>query len=510
MQAQTDLPTDTATRGMTSGDIAVIISMAVVAGAVGMGSVLHGAWTPVAALMLGAAVWVALLPMHMLARIMKPAGAVVDQARTETSRTTVARDEQLPAPEAQPEPVAVAAAGSPSRLASRTPPKLPAQYTDAIADAVAAKDEAERGSDPAGEEDADGATSAATGIGRALPSTSPQIDDVIKRLATDILAGRRPVEGPAAGAAPAETISASSTAAPFPVRAEDFFSPPPLPAGANTGAKTDVAQPAIATPASSRVAAIADALLGEDIEVFLEPIQGLEDTGARHYEVSARLRLADGSSLDRDEYTEATRGTGLLPLIDAVKVSHTKRVALQLIERGRTGSFFSQVDGESLASDQFGEDVSAITSRDRGVTARLVLSFPQADVRGFTRAQWASLEELGALGFQFSVEHVTDMDMDFEDLGRRGFSFAKLDADVFVNGLPAPEGLIPPADICQHLARAGLTLIVQEISDERQLMEILGFGVLFGQGEMFGGARPVRAHVLRDAAPVYEGAESLA
>jgi cyclic-di-GMP phosphodiesterase TipF (flagellum assembly factor) len=111
-----------------------------------------------------------------------------------------------------------------------------------------------------------------------------------------------------------------------------------------------------------------------------------------------------------------------------------------------------------------------------------------------------SLEELKDLGFRFAMEGVTDLDMDFDRLVQSGFVFAKLDADVFVAGLPAPDGPIPASDICRFLAEAGLTLIVQSIESERQLGEILGFGALYGQGALFGGPRPVKAHVLRGEA----------
>lgn len=513
MQAQTDTGYISTPRGTSSSDVAVLLSMTALAGAIGTGLVLHGGWPLVSAALVAGLAWIALVPLHMMARKSKPTVSMAEAQRATASPSLAPL--ATTSERRQPEPPTVGADREGARLPPRVPPKLPPQYADAIADAVAAQSDEK---DAAAAEQADHEVEAPPANKpkfRPLPSTSPQIDDIIKRLASDISAGRTmPDHAPSPDADIAHVSAATSrpdrTEA-FPVRAEDFFaSPPPLPGNLADAADAEPATTPLATPASSRIAAIADALMTENIEVFLEPIQGLEDTTARHYEVSARLRLSDGSSLGHDEYTAAARGTGLLPLIDAVKVSHTKRVALQLIERGRTGSFFSQIAGETLASDQFGDDVTAITRRDRDVTARLVLSFPQSDVRGFTPAQWRSLDDLRDLGFQFAVEHITDMDMDFEALGRRGFTFAKLDADVFANGLPAPDGLIPPADTCQHLARAGLTLIVQAISDERQLMEILGFGVLFGQGEMFGGARPVRAHVLRDTAPTYEGVSGTA
>jgi cyclic-di-GMP phosphodiesterase TipF (flagellum assembly factor) len=94
-------------------------------------------------------------------------------------------------------------------------------------------------------------------------------------------------------------------------------------------------------------------------------------------------------------------------------------------------------------------------------------------------------------GMTFALESVTAMDMDFDALARSGFTFVKLDATVFLEGMPTEGGLVPAADLCRYLAGLGLGLIVGHIDDERSLAKILGFGVLLGQGALFGAARPV-------------------
>jgi cyclic-di-GMP phosphodiesterase TipF (flagellum assembly factor) len=127
-----------------------------------------------------------------------------------------------------------------------------------------------------------------------------------------------------------------------------------------------------------------------------------------------------------------------------------------------------------------------------------MFAFSQADVRGFATAHQAVLAEMAEFGFRFALDEVTDLDMDFEALKKAGFEFVKLDAAVFLGGLPAPGGHVPAADLCRHLAGEGLTLIVGAIGDERELARIHGFGVLLGQGTLFGAPRPVKADVLRD------------
>ncbi|MBU2533134.1 MAG: EAL domain-containing protein [Alphaproteobacteria bacterium] len=347
----------------------------------------------------------------------------------------------------------------------------------------------------------------AKGMATPAPQASGDIDAMIKRLANDIETGRKALMS----APKRSTMPDADNRRPGPVPA-----PPPLPAiqpappmashRAKPPTMVEAARelapskrpPTLQPPsASARLAAIADALSDEQMDVFLETINGLEDYRAQHYEVSVRLRVAADDVLENEAYISETRGTGLLPLLEAVKVSSTKRLAVQMIRRGRTGAFFSVIDGEALSDSQFGEDVDTIAGGDPTLASRLVLAFTQADVRSLTPAQRLTLDGIAALGFRFSVEAITDLDMDFEDLAARGFGFAKLDADVFMQGLPIGTAMVPATDICRHLEKSGMQLIVGKIADEEVRARLVGFGASLGQGKLFGAPRPVRADVLR-------------
>lgn len=344
--------------------------------------------------------------------------------------------------------------------------------------------------------------------------SNENIDEMIKRLAGDIESGRKkPSDSMTDFASLAANRDEQVAPPPIPVaerrdvpKASEEPSQPgkiakahKLPPTMREAARMPLPAAAPVTPPSPAVklAAIADALSDEQLDVFLETINGLKDYRAQHYEVSIRLRLADGQKLASAEFISETRGTGLLPLLEAVKVSSTKRLAVQMINRGRTGEFFTSVDGEALSEQQFGQDIATITGSDDAMASRLVLAFTQADVRMLTPAQLYTLETVAGLGFRFSIEAITDLDMDFEALATRGFTFAKLDADVFLGGLPMGVARLPSGDICRHLGEAGLTVIVDKITDERARAQILEFGAVLGQGALFGKPRPVRADVLR-------------
>ena len=249
------------------------------------------------------------------------------------------------------------------------------------------------------------------------------------------------------------------------------------------------------TPSGSPMALIASAVAAERYEVVVEPIQSLKERKARHFEIGLRLLTEDGNALDEAEYVPAARGTDLLSRIDAAKLLRTAKFAERLVTRGKQASVHSAISGDSLASDAFLDDF-ATTLDGRGKLASvLVLGFAQSEVRTFSEVHWETLRVMAELGLRFSLEHVTDLDMDFEGLKSAGFEFVKLDAAVFLDGL-AFEGVVVPADdLCRHLSDVGLALVVSHIKDELALAKVLGFGVLLGQGELFGRPRPVDVDV---------------
>jgi cyclic-di-GMP phosphodiesterase, flagellum assembly factor TipF len=256
------------------------------------------------------------------------------------------------------------------------------------------------------------------------------------------------------------------------------------------------AQPASQVAASPMAQRLAEAVASERLDVLLEPIQLLAESRARHFEISVRFRSADGAVLPPDDVSRLARTTGLSSSIDALKLPRVAKVVQRVQSRGGTPSdVVTALAGASLADHTFMEAFA--TSFTNGAPQPLVLSFPQSDVRAFARVHWSALNALGDMGLRFALNDVTDLDMDFELLRARSFVFAKLDADVFLNGLPCGGAVIPADDICKHIADAGLSLIVARLDTEEQFARIAGYQVPFGQGRLFGGARPVKSDILQ-------------
>ncbi len=248
-------------------------------------------------------------------------------------------------------------------------------------------------------------------------------------------------------------------------------------------------QQRVTAPASAvevQIAAIAEALAVERIDVVLAPILAIAGAEARHFEVSVRLRDAAGGTLD----PRATAGGArLLPLLDAIHVRHAAGFALKLERRGREGAVFSDVAGVSLESESFVGDVAGRYAQ--GIADRMVLSFAQSELRGLGPAHFTALGDLARLGFRFAVTGVADLDMDFDALRNLGFQFVKFDAAVFLLGLPCAGEIVPASDLCRHFAETGIEVIVSGIDDQTRRDTLMGCGVVLGQGLLYGEPRPI-------------------
>ena len=65
-------------------------------------------------------------------------------------------------------------------------------------------------------------------------------------------------------------------------------------------------------------------------------------------------------------------------------------------------------------------------------------------------------------------------------------------ARALIDRLGDADAAIQLDRVKRGLARAGIKLIVEKIEQEEQLVELLEFGINFGQGYLFGAPRPSR------------------
>lgn len=369
-------------------------------------------------------------------------------------------------------------------------------------------------------------TSAVTAALAAAPSTvASAIDDSIGALkAAAVSMLRDPPKTsitPARAPVPAARAIERSQTAPMPLQAAmPAFAPVQAMPATSSGLFGDLQIPASAqpiavsappaiepvafvpdiTPAKSllrqparldRAGDIANAIEAGAIEVLLSPIVDLGSNGVSHYDLTFLIKTASGQTIESAEAELMLDGSGILALFDRARLIRASTLAARLASRQKTGSLLSPVTGRSITNAEFLEEFARIFEEREGIASQLVLTFSQADIEQFTPAAWQALSDMHAFGFRFALDQIDHLSSDFKMLARRGFAFAKLEAMALLNGIPSRERFVAADEACRVLAGAGLALVASGLTDEKLRARIFGFGIIFGQGQLFGAPRPI-------------------
>lgn len=335
-----------------------------------------------------------------------------------------------------------------------------------------------------------GALKSAANSMRAKAEPDAKTSDAAPTPAAAMSAGDQPFSFDLLIPKTAQTIAASKPAAgssPPPPLPE--FDLPPLPA---------IDSP---PPVNPRIAAIAEALQQGEMDVYLSPIVALQNHEVSHYDVTVRLKSRSGSHLDDAEQELRLAGSDLLALFDTARLNRAAALARKLEAHNKKGSLLSAVNGPSMTNAEFLDAFARVFEERDRISNQLVLTFSQADIEQFSPSAWRALGDMHAFGFRFALSKIDHAGMDFAALAKRGFAFLRLDANALLNGLPARDRFMGADELCRHLAGAGMTLVADTIDDESVRARIFGFGILFGQGRLFGGARQIKLDPIPSSSP---------
>ena len=139
----------------------------------------------------------------------------------------------------------------------------------------------------------------------------------------------------------------------------------------------------------------------------------------------------------------------------------------------------------------------------------------EISVRAFRQRSDIASQNMGRLrelGFRFSLDKVTDIDFDFQDLSRADVKFVKIAAEVLLAQLLEVEGRmairslrdLQASDFASMTRRYGIEIVAEKIEAERQVIDVLELDIAYGQGHLFGEPRAIREAVLAETAPPAE------
>jgi cyclic-di-GMP phosphodiesterase TipF (flagellum assembly factor) len=143
---------------------------------------------------------------------------------------------------------------------------------------------------------------------------------------------------------------------------------------------------------------------------------------------------------------------------------------------------------------------------NRDLADSLIFELGQNAFNARGSVELRNMAKLADLGFRFSIDKVSDLNLDFLDLARADVGFVKLSAPMLIEQLEDHDGhltlrSLPQMQATDYAARArrhGVELVVEKVESERQVIDILDLDIGFGQGHLFGEPRPIRDAVLAE------------
>jgi len=245
---------------------------------------------------------------------------------------------------------------------------------------------------------------------------------------------------------------------------------------------------------------ISKAVDANRIDLYLQPIVTLPQRKVRYYEGVSRLRTDEGDIIPAGDFIDVAESVGLMPKIDNLAVFRCVQVTRRLLLKSRDVGVFCNLSGSTLSDALMFRQFLDFMDANRALASSLMFEFTQEAYRSFGPIENESLAALAERGFRFSMDHVTDLHIEPNELAGRAFRFLKVPAKLLFNKAAATQSDIDPEDLADLLARSGIDLIAERIENESTVVDLLDYDVRFGQGFLFSPPRPVRAEALQGMA----------
>ena len=236
--------------------------------------------------------------------------------------------------------------------------------------------------------------------------------------------------------------------------------------------------------------AVREALRRDQVDLYLQPIVSLPQRKVRYYECFSRIRAGGDSLILPEQFLGLTAREGLLGAIDNILLFRCVQLVRRAQKRRHNVGFFCNISAHTLGDKAFFADFSDFIAANAELASHIIFELNQNDVANRWEEVAPFLMRLARLGFTFSLDRVTDLNLDIAELTRRHFRFVKIDvAGLLVRAREEGKSVVA---LKQALDQAGIDLIVEKIEDEADLIEALDFQIDFGQGYLFGGPQKSR------------------
>ena len=154
--------------------------------------------------------------------------------------------------------------------------------------------------------------------------------------------------------------------------------------------------------------------------------------------------------------------------------------------RGVEIGYFINISTESLKDSAFMGDLLEFIKRNREYAQNIIFELRQDEFNALPPPLMAVVQGLGQTGCRFSIDNIDNPNMDVMKLQKLRIEFIKLDAAKLLSLIETSEGENLISRLKNRLDAANITLIVEKMETEREVVELLEFDIEFGEGYLFG------------------------
>ena len=222
------------------------------------------------------------------------------------------------------------------------------------------------------------------------------------------------------------------------------------------------------------------------IELYLQPTVTLPDRRLQYFEGLTRIRGTNDELVLPGDYVPVAKRVALMPLIDNVMLVRSVQALRKLASTSTIRGVFCNISMHSLLDPDYFPELVEFMEENSALSESLIFEVSQIEMLGLTESELSCLDTLGALGYGFCLDNVTDLDADFAGLSDRYFRYVKISAAKFLDG-PGRTA----ADLKRHLDGLGVQLIIEKVEEEGDVAELLDHGIELAQGYLFGAPLPM-------------------
>ena len=234
---------------------------------------------------------------------------------------------------------------------------------------------------------------------------------------------------------------------------------------------------------------IHQAIKSDRIEMMLQPTVSLPQRKLRFFECFSQLKDQNDDIINFENVASSPRGESVMQIIDNTLLFRCLQLIRKLVKKKLDVRFFYNLSIATLCDQKFINSFMDFIASNRLITENIIFEMDYNHLM-HARAQnnkimlSSILDSFTQLGCHFSVDHVKNLDVNFQYLQEHGVKFLKIDAVILMATIKEDAGNRIKM-FKQQADQHGVDIVLTKIEQQEQLLELLDFHFDYGQGFFF-------------------------